>query len=235
VKKSLLLEISLETAENAAAAERGGADRIELCSATAVGGLTPSESLMEAARTRVRIPIFAMIRPRPGGFVYSPEEFETMRASIALAKRLGMHGVVLGILTDERRVDVVRTRELVDVCKGLGLEVTFHRAIDEAADLLEALEQIIVTGAGRILTSGGKATALDGADLLGELVTRSKGRVKILPGAGINANNVQEVARRTGASEFHSGLSSVLARGADYAKFEAEVRRLAERLRDVIS
>jgi copper homeostasis protein len=230
VKKNALLEISLETAENAAAAERGGADRIELCSETAVGGLTPSESLMEAIRACVKIPIFAMIRPRPGSFVYSQEEFQTMRASIELAKRMRMDGVVLGILTEGRRVDVVRTRELVEVCKGLGMEVTFHRAIDEAADLLEALEGIIQTGADRILTSGGKPTALDGADLIAELVTKSRGQVTILPGAGINADNVQEVARRTGAREFHSGLSSVLGRGADAASFEAEVRRLRENL-----
>jgi copper homeostasis protein len=226
------LEISVESVEAAAAAERGGADRIELCSETAVGGLTPGESLMEATRARVKIPIFAMIRPRAGNFVYSPEEFQTMRASIELAKRTRMDGVVLGLLTKERHVDVVRTRELVDVCKGLGMEVTFHRAIDEAADLLEALERIIQTGADRILTSGGKPTAQDGADLIAELVKKSRGRVRILPGAGISAENVQEVARRTGAREFHSGLSSVLGRGADAANFEAEVRRLKRNLSD---
>jgi copper homeostasis protein len=235
VKKSALLEISLETAENAAAAERGGADRIELCSATAVGGLTPSESLMEATRARVKIPIFVMIRPRPGDFVYSPEEFEVMRASLGPAKRLGMDGAVLGILTEGQRVDVARTRELVEVSKGLGMGVTFHRAIDESSDLLEALERIIETGAERILTSGGKATALEGAEVLAKLVAKAKGRIAILPGAGINAENVQAVARKTGAGEFHSGLSSVLARGADSAKFEAEVRRLAERLFDGIA
>jgi copper homeostasis protein len=235
VKKSALLEISLETAENAAAAERGGANRIELCSATAVGGLTPSESLMAATRARVKIPIFAMIRPRPGDFVYSWEEFEAMRASMEIAKRMRMDGVVLGLLTNERRVDVSRTRELVDVSKRMGMGVTFHRAIDESADLLEALEGIIETGAERILTSGGKPTALDGSDLIAELVARSKGRIAILPGAGIHADNVQEVARSTGAGEFHSGLSSVLARGADSAKFEAEVRRLAQKLVDGIT
>jgi copper homeostasis protein len=232
VKKSALLEISLETVENAAAAERGGADRIELCSETAVGGLTPGESLMKATRAQVKIPIFAMVRPRAGDFVYSQEEFEAMHGSIRLARRLGMDGVVLGILTEERQVDVARTSELVGLCKGLGLEVTFHRAIDEAADFSEAVEQIIETGAQRILTSGGKATALEGADVIGTAVVKAGDRIVIVPGAGIHPHNVREVEQKTGAWEFHSGLSSVLGHGAEAGKFEAQVKRLKEKLRD---
>jgi copper homeostasis protein len=227
MKKKYLLEISLETLEGAMAAERGGADRIELCAQLSVGGVTPSAELMLKTRANLRIPIFAMIRPRAGNFVYSDEEFAAMRASIKLAKQLQMDGVVLGILTAEKRVDVDRTRELVEFARGQ--EVTFHRAIDETADLLAALEDVVQTGATRILTSGGKRTALEGAGVIAEMVSRSRGRVKILPGAGNSAENAAEVLRKTGASEIHSGLSSTMPYGSrDYKRFEVEVRKLAE-------
>jgi copper homeostasis protein len=226
-----LLEISVESAEAAAAAERGGADRIELCSELALGGLTPSEALMMGTRENVQIPIFAMIRPRAGDFAYSEAEYASMRASIKLAKQLKLDGVVLGIFTPERRVDVRPTRELVELARPM--EVTFHRAIDEAADLLEAVEEITETGASRILTSGGKPTALEGAEKIAEMISRARERVVILPGAGINPENVAEIARKTGAPEFHSGLSSVLARGTAGQKLEAEVRRLVKELREI--
>jgi copper homeostasis protein len=228
-----LLEISVESAEAAAAAERGGADRIELCSELAVGGLTPSEASMTKTRATVQIPIFAMIRPRAGDFAYSEAEYASMRASIRLAKQLRLDGVVLGILTPERRVDVGRTRELVEVARRM--EVTFHRAIDEAADLLVAVEEIAQTGANRILTSGGKRTALEGADKIADMISRARERVMILPGAGINPENVVEIAQKTGAAEFHSGLSSVLGRGAAGQQFEAEVRKLVKELRKICS
>jgi len=228
MKKRFVLEISVESVAVAVAAERGGADRIELCADAAVGGVTPSFEMMREARARVKIPIFSMIRPRGGHFVYSKEELAAMRQSIDEARKLGMDGLVLGILTAEPRVDVARTRELIERCHEL--PVTFHRAIDEAADLPSALEEIIATGAQRVLTSGGKPSALEGADALAELVAKAGERIVILPGAGIHPDNVCEVAERTGAREFHSGLSSVLGRGADAGKFEAEVRRLKQNL-----
>jgi len=211
------------------AAERGGADRIELCSEQDVGGLTPSGGLMAETRANVQIPIFVMIRPRAGDFVYSEEEFAAIGASIRLAKRMQMDGVVLGALTAERRVDVERTRKLVELARGM--QVTFHRAMDETTNLLEALEEIIETGADRILTSGGKPTALEGVEMIAALVKKAQKRIVILPGAGIHPGNIGEIARRTGADEFHSGLSSVLGRSADAARFQNEVRRMAERLR----
>lgn len=227
MKRKYLLEISVETAEGAMAAERGGADRIELCRQLSVGGITPTAELMMGARANLRIPIFAMVRPGAGNFVYSDEEFAAMRASIKLAKQLQMDGVVLGILTVENRVNVERTRELVKLARGL--EVTFHRAIDETTDLLAAAEDVVQTGANRILTSGGKSTAFEGAGVIAEMVSQLRGRVTILPGAGISVENVAEVLRRTGASEIHSGLSSTIPYGSrDYKKFEAEVRKLAE-------
>ena len=213
------------------AAERGGADRIELCREQNVGGLTPSGDVMKEARQRLRIPICAMIRPRAGDFVYSQREFRTMRDEIWRAQRLEMEGVVLGILTKERRVDVARTRELVEMAEKM--EVTFHRAIDETGDLLAALEQIVETGAERILTSGGKPVAREGAETIAKMVTRGRGRVVILPGAGIHAGNVRELVQSIRASEYHAALSSVVANPAQNPKaFEDAVRELRRALSD---
>ena len=219
----------MQTAEAAVAAERGGANRVELCADLAVGGLTPSEELMRQARDQVRLPIFAMIRRRAGDFVYSAKEVDRMGRDIDAARRLGMNGVVLGLLTPDRRVDVPRTKELVKFAGHL--PVTFHRAFDACADLLESLEDVIGSGAARILTSGGEPTAAEGADVLASLIDVARERIAILPGGGINASNIADVAEKTGAREFHSGLGSLLAYGnEDYAAFEDEVRKLAVQL-----
>jgi len=229
VPRTILLEISVETAEAAAAAERGGAQRIELCAQLRLGGLTPSEGLMQMARAKVAVPIFAMIRPRAGDFTYSAEDLAQMRGEIDTAKQLGMDGIVLGLLTRDRSVDVERTRQLVKAAQPL--PVTFHRAFDDAANLDAALEDVIATGARRILTSGGSPTAPAGSEKLARLVVAAKDRILILPGGGINASNAVDVARQTGARELHSGLGSVLAYGQeDYGLFESEVRKLAAQL-----
>ncbi len=226
---SIFLEISVETSEAAVAAERGGAQRIELCADLPSGGLTPSEDLMRTARAKVKLPIFAMIRPRAGNFVYSAQEVARMHSEIDTAKRLGMDGIVLGLLTKDRRVDIERTRELVKTAQPL--PVTFHRAFDDAADLNVALEDVIAADAARILTSGGVATAPAGIARLARLVAAAKDRIVILPGGGINAYNALNVARQTGARELHSGLGSMLAYGQeDYDLFESEVRKLASQL-----
>jgi len=229
VPSSIFLEISVETSEAAVAAERGGAQRIELCADLPSGGLTPSEDLMRTARAKVTLPIFAMIRPRAGNFVYSAQEVARMHTEIDTAKRLGMDGIVLGLLTKDRRVDIERTRELVKTARPL--PVTFHRAFDDAADLNVALEDVIAADAARILTSGGAATAPAGIERLAQLVSAAKDRIVILPGGGINASNAVDVARQTGALELHSALGSVLAYGQeDYDLFESEVRKLAAQL-----
>jgi copper homeostasis protein len=211
------------------AAERGGADRIELCGNLSVGGVTPDAGLLRAVRAQVRIPVFSMVRPRAGDFVYSTSEFEEMKRAISAAKESGTDGVVLGVLTKDHRVDIERTRELVEFAKPV--PVTYHRAFDENADLGQALEDIIESGAKRILTSGGAKSALAGAAVLAELIEAAGERIVIVPGEGISAANIAEVARRTKAREFHSGLSSVLPYGSrEYKRFEAEVRKLAEQL-----
>jgi copper homeostasis protein len=224
-----LLEISVETVERAVAAERGGADRIELCAALSVGGLTPSRELLRSVREKVGISIFSMVRPRAGDFIYSGSEFEDMKRAIADARKSGMDGVVLGILRKDYRVDVERTQELISLAAPL--PVTFHRAFDECADLRETLEAVIRTGATRILTSGGASGAPEGAAVLAGLIHLSRDRITILPGGGISASNLADVARRTHAREFHSGLSSALPYSSgDCEEFEAEVRRLAGQL-----
>jgi len=222
VTKKLLLEISVESVEAAAAAERGGADRIELCSDLSVGGLTPDVALLPALQQQIQIPIFVMIRPRPGDFHYPLAQFAQMKKSIAAAKDAGASGLVLGILKRSWTVDTDRTRELVELAKPL--PVTFHRAFDACSDLSQALEDVVRSGASRILTSGGAISASEGASNITMLVAAAGERITIVPGAGIHAGNILQLAAATQAREFHSGLSTVLPRPqTDYVQFETEV------------
>jgi copper homeostasis protein len=227
-----LLEISVETVEAAVAAESAGASRIEFCGDLSVGGITPESEPMRAVRAQVGIPIFSMVRPRGGDFLYSAAEFDEMKADIEDAKFLGMDGVVLGILTKDQNIDIERTCELVACARPL--PVTFHRAFDECRNLELSLEAVIKTGATRILTSGGALSATEGAKTLSALVEQARERIVILPGAGINPQNVLQVANTTRAKEFHSGLSSSLPRPySNYEKFESEIRKLVELLAGV--
>src|SRR5713226_5994256 len=227
MNRKCLLEISVETLESAMAAERGGADRVEFCGNLSIGGVTPGADLLRAVRAKLRIPIFSMVRPRAGDFAYSGTEFEEMKRAISEAKESGMDGVVLGILTEEHRADIERTRELLEFARPL--PVTYHRAFDETADLHQALEDVIQSGSKRILTSGGAKGAPEGAAVLAELIAAGGKRIVIVPGAGISAANIRQIAQRTRAREFHSGLSAVLPYGSkDYRKFEDEVRKIAE-------
>ena len=229
MKKKILLEISVESAEPAAAAERGGTDRIELCCNLSDGGLTPDLAVIRAVRQQIQIPIFVMIRPRPRDFFYSPAEFAQMKNSIAAAKDAGADGLVFGILKPNRTVDVDRTRELVELAQPL--PVAFHRAFDACPDLTQALENVVRSGAARILTSGGAASAFEGIDNIAMLVAAAGQRVTIVPGAGINARNILQLATATRAHEFHSGLSSVLShQQTDYLKFEKEVGAMVDAL-----
>jgi len=229
VKRRYLLEISVETGEAALAAQRGGADRIELCGNLSIGGVTPSIEVMRTVREQLHIPIFAIIRPRGGNFVYSGGEAAEIKRSIGEAKQAGMDGVVAGVLTSDGSVDMERTRELVALARPLPL--TFHRAFDDCGDLPRALEEVIRAGASRILSSGGAKSAVEGAAILAELIAAAGNRITIVPGAGISASNIAMVVRETGAREFHSGLGSVLPYGSpDYKEFEAGVKKLADQL-----
>lgn len=190
---------SLEAVRHAVAA---GAGRIELCERLEVGGVTPSESLISAALQEAGdVPVNVLIRPREGNFVYSEKEVATMLESISLCRALGVNGVVVGALRADGSVDTACCEKLMAAARPL--DVTFHRAMDEAADIAAALEDVIALGAQRILTSGGCATAYEGRFVIRELIGLARGRILIMPGCGLRPGNIDEVARVTGASEFH--------------------------------
>lgn len=200
------VEICVDSVDSAVAAERAGADRVELCSSLGEGGVTPSAGLIELVRARITIGLQVMIRPRGGDFCYTPEEFETMKRDIVAAQKLGADGVVFGVLNADGSVDSLRTRQLVELARPLN--VTFHRAFDMCANLFRALEDVCSTGADRILTSGGERTALLGAERIALLVREARGRVVIMAGAGINGENAANLVERTGVKEIHAGLRS---------------------------
>lgn len=196
------LEICAGSLPSALAAQAGGAHRIELCQNLEQGGTTPSGGLIRAVLSRLHLPVFVLIRPRPGGFAYSPDELTVMRADIELCRELGCAGVVLGVLTPAGRVDVAAGRALVALAHPL--PVTFHRAFDACPDPAQALEEVIAVGCPRLLTSGGQPTAAAGQDQLAALVAQAAGRLAIMPGAGLTAANVRALAAHTGAREFHA-------------------------------
>lgn len=202
----MLIEVCVDSISSALAAERGGAQRLELCSDLLEGGITPSLGLLEAVRSRTSIALHPIIRPRPGDFCYSEEEFEVMRRDIELAKRGGADGVVFGILDLSGTVDVARTRELVQ--RARPLSVTFHRAFDVSADLYRSLEDVCQTGVDRLLTSGGEADSVQGSETISKLVKLGKDRVTIMAGGGITAANAAQIIERTAVREIHVGLGT---------------------------
>jgi len=204
----MLIEIAVFNLESAIVACNAGANRIELCSSPAEGGLTPSAATMRLARKYVKIPIHVMIRPREGDFCYSEKEFEAMLLDIAAAKMVGMEGVVAGVLNPDGTVDEKRTAILVDAT--YPMNVTFHRAFDMTRDQDLALEAIINCGCARILTSGGQQTAPEGIIKLAELVKKAGDRISIMPGSGINLNNIKSISESTGAKEIHLSARSYI-------------------------
>jgi copper homeostasis protein len=200
----MVLEICVDSVESARAAQSGGAQRVELCSSLLEGGITPSSGLIGAVRECLSIPVVAIVRPRGGDFYYSDEEFAVIKRDIAAARNHGANGVALGVLLQDGRVDIERTRELVEMSRPM--EVTFHRAIDWAPEIEEALEQVIEAGADRILTSGGAQTAIEGIPRIARMVARADGRIGVMVCGTVRKENIGEIARRTNASEFHASL-----------------------------
>ncbi|RZK46034.1 MAG: copper homeostasis protein CutC [Hymenobacter sp.] len=199
---SRTLEICAASLPSALAAQAGGAHRLELCQNLEMGGITPSYGLIRQVLARVSLPVFVLIRPRPGGFVYSADELAIMQDDIAACRGLGCTGVVLGALDTAGRVDMAAGRALLSAAGPL--PVTFHRAFDACPDQAQALEDLIALGCQRVLTSGGQATAEAGQAQLAALVAQAAGRIITMPGAGITGSNVRALAARTGAQEFHA-------------------------------
>jgi copper homeostasis protein len=196
------LEVIGFTIEGCLIAQNTGAHRIELCDSPADGGTTASYGFIKAAREKLQIELFPIIRSRGGDFFYSDDEFEIMKTDVRLCKELSCDGIVIGMLTKNGRIDKKRCSMLVNLAYPLG--VTFHRAFDRTEKPFEALEDIIEIGCERILTSGQKQNALEGAALIKQLINKADDRIIIMPGSGVRSNNIIQIAEATGAVEFHS-------------------------------
>lgn len=207
MKPAPTLEISLDSVESAIAAERGGAARVELCANLPAGGTTPSAGMIATVRKEIRIALHVMIRPRAGDFCYTAHEFELMKRDILMAKQLRADGLALGILSADGTVDVNRTRELVALARPV--PVTFHRAFDMSANLRATLDQVIESGAARVLTSGGEPAAEQALDAIQALVHAARNRIGVMVCGGVREHNVRRILDATGAGEVHIGHSGV--------------------------
>jgi copper homeostasis protein len=203
-----VLEICCYSPTAAKIAQQAGAHRIELCDNPGEGGTTPSYGVLKWVRENVSIPVFPIIRPRGGHFVFTREEIQIMESDISLYKSMGFDGVVIGLLTPDGEVDYRETARLTEL--SWPMEVTFHRAFDRVKNPFKALNTIIKAGCQRILSSGQKPTAPEGSDLLKELVMAAGDSIIIMPGAGIRSSNIENLARNTGANEFHSSAGVII-------------------------
>jgi copper homeostasis protein len=204
------LEVCANSLTSAIAAQEGGATRIELCDNLHEGGTTPSYGQILMAKRLLKIKIFPLIRPRGGDFLYTDLEYEIMKTDISYCISAKCHGIVTGILNPDGSVDKRRCAELVAMAKQKGLGVTFHRAFDMCVDMNQALEDIIELGFERILTSGGKSTAIEGVNVIKHLTEKAAGRIIIMPGGGINEKNVADRVHFTNATEIHSSAKTLV-------------------------
>lgn len=222
----------MDTVESALAAEAGGADRLELCDNLLEGGTTPSAAMIEVCRERVGIPIFMMIRPRGGDFLYSDDEFAVMRRDVERAAGLGAAGVVFGLLRADGSVDVERTRALTELARPLG--VTFHRAFDAARDADAALDALLEAGVDRVLTSGRAQSAEAGSAVIRGMVMRAEGRLSVMAGAGVGPDNVERIIRETGVREVHLRAAMQRPSGMTYRNAAVDFRDRTSLADDVL-
>lgn len=203
----MILEVCANSYESAMNAEKGGADRIELCSELALGGITPSYGLIKKVMENISIPVHVLIRPRSGDFTYNDPTFEIMKEDILMCKKLNCSGVVSGILKKDQTIDIARTKELISITKPLSF--TFHRAFDWVPNSLEALQQLITLGANNVLSSGQSENALAGLDILKMLLKEAGTKIDIIPGGGINLENIMNF-KNNGFNAIHcSAISSI--------------------------
>lgn len=207
MKTKFEVEVCVDSIESAIVAENAGANRIELCSSLAEGGLTPSFALIALSKKILKIPIMVMIRPRAGDFYYSELEFEVMKKDILCCKELNVDGVVFGMLTPQGKVDKERTTELVTLANPM--KVCFHRAIDMTNNYFEAFEDIIECGCTRVLTSGKENKAILGLDNIAKIQLDSKGRIEVMAGSGVSADNAKEIYSKTKINHFHLSAKTI--------------------------
>ena len=220
-------EVCIDSFAGALAADKFGADRVELCSALYEGGLTPSVGLTKQVVQQSNQPVFAMIRPEAGGFTYSKEMIEVMKADIVSMAEAGAKGVVFGVLKSNKEIDIEVNSELTKIAKTNGLEVVFHRAFDFCPDPISGLNQLIEMGVDRLLTSGKQSKAINGKDMIQQLVELAKGRIEIMAGSGVNDANAQELIN-TGVDAIHFTGTQIaeevqLGMGVKYKVDEAKI------------
>ncbi|HRH50432.1 MAG TPA: copper homeostasis protein CutC [Panacibacter sp.] len=223
----IILEIAVFNIQSAIMAAQAGANRLELCENPFDGGTTPSYGTLKTVREKITIPVFPIIRPRGGDFLYVEEEFEVMKKDILLCKSLGFEGIVTGLLDADASVNVKRTSILTELA--YPMEVTFHRAFDRAVNPLQALETVIDCGCQRILTSGQVPNAFDGKDLIKQLIQQADERIIIMPGSGVRSNNIAELATYTGAAELHSSARKNIASAMQFVQ-----EKMQENLENII-
>jgi copper homeostasis protein len=196
-----LIEICVDSVESAVYAQEAGADRIELCNSLSDGGTTPSSGVISSARENLSIDLNVIIRPRGGDFLYSDPEYDIMRRDIEICGEYGINGIVIGILRTDGEIDIERTAKLIELAQPM--TTTFHRAFDMCSDPMRGLQDVISSGAIRLLTSGQKNTAAEGTDLIKKLIEKAASKIIIMPGSGIDELNIEKIALSTGAKEFH--------------------------------
>ncbi len=240
----MLIEVCTNSMLSAMEAAKGGGQRVELCQDLENGGTTPSAAFIQLAVEKLKpngLEVFVLIRPRTGHFNYSELEFEVMKRDVIFCKENNVDGIVIGLLTPERKIDIVKTANLVALAQPM--QVTFHRAFDYVTDPFEALEQIIALGIQRILTSGQQANALEGSTLIRQLIEKANDRIIIMPGSGINSDNIKNLTKLTQAKEFHLsakkrmkaevGINRVEKLENEYFQTDsAEVKRVVEQLNE---
>ncbi|WP_210489111.1 copper homeostasis protein CutC [Rufibacter aurantiacus] len=212
----ILMEVCVDSVQSAMTAQAAGAQRVELCDNLVEGGTTPSAGMIQLCRQHLSIGLHVLIRPRRGDFLYSDLEFEVMKQDIRVAKQLGADGVVIGILLPDGTIDVARTRELIELSRPMS--VTFHRAFDLTPDPFRALDYLLDLQVDRLLTSGQQVTAPKGAELIAELRQRAGDDLILLPGGGINEQNLTALLEKTGVSEFHASAREFLESGMTFRR-----------------
>jgi copper homeostasis protein len=220
------LEICANSYTSALNAQKGGANRVELCDNMAEGGTTPSYGQIKTCVQQLTIEVWPIIRPRGGDFLYSDEEFEVMKADILICKELNCAGAVTGILLANGDIDTIRCAQLIKIANPMPL--AFHRAFDMSNNLKKSLEDIIELGFIRILTSGGKHSAIQGVDFIKELVLLADDRIQIMPGAGINSKNITDLQQQSKAKTFHSSARKVTDSKMQYKNQTANMGNIAD-------